>query len=48
VKEESEELLAKLKLLFERVPVQSLADLKFLADEEVDLPLLMLGFLPGQ
>jgi hypothetical protein len=39
VKEESEELLAKLRLLFERVLVQSLADLKLLAEEEVDLPL---------
>jgi hypothetical protein len=43
-----EELLAKLRLLFERVPVQSLADLKLLAEEEVDLPLLWLGFLPDQ
>jgi hypothetical protein len=43
-----EELLAKLRLLFERVLVQSLVDLKFLAEEEVDLPLLWLGFLPGQ
>jgi hypothetical protein len=42
-----EELLAKLKLLFERV-LQSLADLKLLAEEEVDLPLLRLGFLPGR
>jgi hypothetical protein len=48
VKEESEELLAKLRLLFERVLVQSLADMKLLAEEEVDLPLLRLGFLPGQ
>jgi hypothetical protein len=48
VKEESEELLAKLRLLFERVLVQSLADLKLLAEEEVDLPLLRLGFLPDQ
>jgi hypothetical protein len=43
-----EELLAKLRLLFERVLVQSPADLKLLAEEEVDLPLLWLGFLPGQ
>jgi hypothetical protein len=43
-----EGFLAKLKLLFERVLVQSLADLKFLAEEEVDLPLLRLGFLPSQ
>jgi hypothetical protein len=43
-----EELLAKLRLLFERVLVQSLAALKLLAGEEMDLPLLRLGFLPGQ
>jgi hypothetical protein len=48
VKEESEEFLAKLSLLFERVLEQSLADLRLLAEEEVDLPLLWLGFLPGQ
>jgi hypothetical protein len=48
VKEESEELLEKLRLLFEKVLVQSLAYLKLLAEEEVDLPLLWLGFLPGQ
>jgi hypothetical protein len=48
VKEESEELLAKLRLLFERVLVQSLADLELLAEKEVDLPLLRWGFLPGQ
>jgi hypothetical protein len=48
VKEGSEELLAKLRLLLERVLVQSLADLKLLAEEEVDLPRLRLGFLPGQ
>jgi hypothetical protein len=48
VKEESEKLLAKLRLLFERVLVQSLADLKLLAEEEVDLPLLWLEFLSGQ
>jgi hypothetical protein len=36
VKEESEELLAKPRLLFETVLVQSLADLKLLAEEEVD------------
>jgi hypothetical protein len=47
VKEESEELLANLRLMFERVLVQSLAHLKLLAEEEVDLPLLWLGFLPG-
>jgi hypothetical protein len=48
VKEESEKLLAKLRLLFGRVLVQSLANLKLLAEEEVDLPLLWLGFLSGQ
>jgi hypothetical protein len=48
VKEESEELLAKLRLLLERVLGQSLAELELLAEEEVDLPLLRLGFLPGQ
>jgi hypothetical protein len=48
VKEESEELLAKLRLLFEKVLEQSLAYLKLLAEEEVDLPLLWLVFLPGQ
>jgi hypothetical protein len=42
------ELLAKLRLLFERVLVQSLATLKLLAGDEIDLPLLRLGFLPGQ
>jgi hypothetical protein len=48
VKEGSEELLAKLRLLFEEVLVQSLAYLKLLAEEEVDLPLLWLGFLLDQ
>jgi hypothetical protein len=48
MEEESEELLAKLRLLLERVLVQSLVDLKLLAEEKVDLPLLTLGFLPGQ
>jgi hypothetical protein len=48
MKKESEELLAKLRLLLERVLVQSLADLKLLAEEKVDLPMLRLGFLPGQ
>jgi hypothetical protein len=43
-----EEILAKLKLLFERMLVQSLVGLKLLAEEEVDLPLLWLGDLPGQ
>jgi hypothetical protein len=40
--------LVKLKLLLERVLVQSLADLKFLAEEKVDLPLLKLEFPLGQ
>jgi hypothetical protein len=40
--------LAKLRLLCEKVLVQSLATLKLLAGEEMDLPLLRLGFLPGQ
>jgi hypothetical protein len=48
VKEEPEELLAKLRLLFEKVLVQSLAYLELLAEEEVDLLLLWLGFLLGQ
>jgi hypothetical protein len=48
VKEESEEILAKLRLLFERVLVQSLTDLKPLAEEEVDLLMLRLRFLPDQ
>jgi hypothetical protein len=43
-----EVLLVKLRLLYERVLVQSLATLKLLAREEMDLPLLKLGFLPGQ
>jgi hypothetical protein len=42
-----EVLVAKLKLLCERVLIQSLATLKLLAGEEMDLPLLRLGFLPG-
>jgi hypothetical protein len=48
MKEGSEELLAKLRLLLERVLVQSLVDLKLLAEEKVDLSLLRLGFLLGQ
>jgi hypothetical protein len=48
MEEDSEELLAKLRHLLERMPVRSLADLKLLAEEKVDLPLLRLGFLPGQ
>jgi hypothetical protein len=42
------EPLAKLRLLFERVLVQSLATPKLLAGEEIDLPLLRFGLLPGQ
>jgi hypothetical protein len=41
-------LMAKLRLLCERVLVQSLAALKLLAGEEMDLPLSRLGFLPDQ
>jgi hypothetical protein len=48
VKGEFEELLAKLRLLLERALMQSLAELELLAEEEMDLPLLRLGFLPGQ
>jgi hypothetical protein len=43
-----EVLVAELKLLCERVLVQSLATLKLLAGEEMDLPLSKLGFLLGQ
>jgi hypothetical protein len=43
-----EVLVAKLKLLCERVLIRSLATLKLLAGEEMDLPLLRLRFLPGQ
>jgi hypothetical protein len=48
VEEEFEELLVKLKLLLEGRLVQSLANLKLLAEVKVDLPLLRLGFLLGQ
>jgi hypothetical protein len=41
-------LVAKLKLLCERMLIQSLATLKLLAGEEMDSPLLRLTFLPGQ
>jgi hypothetical protein len=47
VEKESEELLVKLKLLLEGRLVQSLANLKLLAEVKVDLPLLRLGFLLG-
>jgi hypothetical protein len=43
-----EVLVAKLKLLCERVLIQSLAILKLLAGEEMDLPPIRLRFLPGQ
>jgi hypothetical protein len=39
---------AKLKLLCERVLVQSLVTLKLLAGERLDSPPLGLMFLPGQ
>jgi hypothetical protein len=48
VEEESEELLVKLKLLLEGRLVQSLANLRLLAELKVDLPMLRLGFLLGQ
>jgi hypothetical protein len=48
VEEESEELLVKLKLLLEGRLVQSLANLRLLAEVKVDLSLLRLGFLLGQ
>jgi hypothetical protein len=40
--------LAKLKLLLEGKLVHSLENLRLLAEVKVDLPLLRLGFLPGQ
>jgi hypothetical protein len=48
VERESEEILAKLKLLLEGKLVQSLANLRLLAEVKVDLSLLRLGFLLGQ
>jgi hypothetical protein len=48
VEEESEELLAKLKLLLEGKLVQSLANLRLLAKVKMDLSLLRPGFLFGQ
>jgi hypothetical protein len=48
VEKESEELLAKLKLLLEGKLVQSLVNLRLLAEVKVDLSLLRLGFLLGQ
>jgi hypothetical protein len=44
VEEEPEELLVELKLLLERELVQSLANLKLLAEEKVDLLLLDWNF----
>jgi hypothetical protein len=41
-------LVAKLKLLCERVLIQSLATLELLAGEEMDSPQRRLMFLPGQ
>jgi hypothetical protein len=43
-----EVLVAKVKLLCDRVLIQYLATLKLLAGKEMDLPLLRLRFLPGQ
>jgi hypothetical protein len=48
VEEESEEFLAKLKLLLEGKLVRSLVNLRLLAGVKVDLSLLRLGFLLGQ
>jgi hypothetical protein len=48
VEEEAEELLVKLKLPLEGRLVHSVANLRLLAEVKVDLPLLRLGFLPGQ
>jgi hypothetical protein len=48
VEEESEEFLAKLKFLLEGKLVQSLANLRLLAEVKVDLSLLKLRFLLGQ
>jgi hypothetical protein len=48
VEKESEELLAQLKLLLEGRLVQSLVDLRLLAEVKVDLSLLRLGSLLGQ
>jgi hypothetical protein len=47
VEEESEGLLVKLKHLLEKRLVQSLANLRLLAEVKVDLPRLRLGFLLG-
>jgi hypothetical protein len=48
MEEESEEFLAKLKFLLEGKLVQSLVNLRLLAEVKVDLSLLRLGFLLDQ
>jgi hypothetical protein len=48
VEEESEEFLAKLKLLLEGKLVQSLVNMRLLAEMKVDLFLVRLEFLLGQ
>jgi hypothetical protein len=48
VEKEPEELLAKLKLILEGKLVQSLVNLRLLAEVKVDLSLLRLGSLLGQ
>jgi hypothetical protein len=48
VEEESEEFLAKLKLLLEGKLVQSLVNLRLLAEMKVDLFLVRLEFLLGR
>jgi hypothetical protein len=48
VEEESEEFLAKLKFLLGGKLVPSLVNLRLLAEVNVDLSLLRLGFLLGQ
>jgi hypothetical protein len=48
VEEESEEFLAKLKFLLEGKLVQSVANLRLLAEVKVDLSLLRLRFLLRQ
>jgi hypothetical protein len=48
MEKESEELLTKLKFLLEGKLVQSLVNLRLLAEVKVDLSLLRLGFLLGQ
>jgi hypothetical protein len=48
VEEESEEFLAKLKLVLEGKLVQSLVSLRLLAEMKVDLSLVRLEFMLGQ